>query len=663
MLTPFQTLLIANRGEIAVRIIRTARGLGLRTIAVFSDADAGAPHVTLADDAINIGPPPVGESYLKPEAILEAARICGAQAIHPGYGFLSENADFARAVEAAGLVFVGPPARTIEVMGDKAGAKRAMIEAGVPCIAGYQGVDQSDETLFAEAARIGFPVMLKASAGGGGRGMRLVERAEAMPGALARARSEALSAFGSDAMILEKAVLRPRHVEIQIFADAHGNCIHLGERDCSVQRRHQKVVEEAPCPAMTPQLRRRMGEAAIAAAQAVDYRSAGTVEFLLDQTGEFFFLEMNTRLQVEHPVTEMVTGLDLVAMQIAVAQGSPLPLSQADLQLCGHAIEVRLYAEDPTRDFLPVTGRIEHWSPAEGEGIRIDAGIASGQDVSPWYDAMLAKIIAHGETREIARQRLLAALERTALLGMKTNAAFLADILQRPAFADGEATTAFIGETWPEGFAAQPATGRAIAIATALVLHRQSRAARAASTLPDDTLLGFASDGGLPVPVDLAAGGAIHRLTALAVDADGWAVSGDGWRHTVLVDRVDDARARVTVDDRRQEIFLAPDDSDGLHLQIGVLGWHFTRHRPWATAIVGEAGARVTAPMPGLVVSIEVAPGDAVASGQIVAVLEAMKMQHQLLAKVDGIVSEIAVAPGDRVASGTLMIAIEETPA
>lgn len=663
MLAPFQTLLIANRGEIAVRIIRTARALGLRTIAVFSDADAGAPHVKLADDAINIGPPPVGESYLKAEAILEAARISGAQAIHPGYGFLSENADFARAVEAAGLVFVGPSARAIEVMGDKAGAKRAMIEAGVPCIAGYQGVDQSDETLFAEAAQIGFPVMLKAAAGGGGRGMRLVDSAAAMPDALARARGEALSAFGSDAMIIEKAVLRPRHVEIQIFADAHGNCIHLGERDCSVQRRHQKVVEESPCPAMTPQLRQRMGEAAIAAAQAVDYRGAGTVEFLLDEAGGFFFLEMNTRLQVEHPVTEMVTGLDLVAMQIAVAQGAPLQISQADLRLSGHAIEVRLYAEDPSRDFLPVTGRIEHWSPAAGEGIRIDSGIAGGQEVSPWYDAMLAKIIAHGETREIARQRLLAALENTALLGIKTNAAFLANILQRPAFEAGEATTAFIGETWPGGFAAPPATARAIAIATALLLHRQSRTARAASTLPDDTLLGFASDGGLPVPVDLMEGDTIHRLAAAAVGGEGWKVSGDGWRHLVLVETVAGAKARVTVDGRRRDVFLAPDGGDGIHLQIGARAWHFARHRPWATASDGEAGARVTAPMPGLVVSIEVGPGDAVAGGQVVAVLEAMKMQHQLVAKVAGVVSEVAAAPGDRLASGALIIAIEETPA
>ncbi len=663
MLTPFHTLLIANRGEIAVRIIRTARALGLRTIAVYSDADVGAPHVKLADDAIRIGPPPSGESYLNQEAILEAARTCGAQAIHPGYGFLSENADFARAVAAEGLVFVGPSAEAIEAMGDKAGAKRAMIEAGVPCVAGYQGVDQSDETLFAEAGRIGFPVMLKAAAGGGGRGMRLVDSAEAMPDALARARGEALSAFGSDAMIIEKAVLRPRHVEIQIFADAHGNCIHLGERDCSVQRRHQKVVEESPCPAMTPQLRQRMGEAAVAAANAVDYRGAGTVEFLLDEAGGFFFLEMNTRLQVEHPVTEMVTGLDLVAMQIAVAQGAPLQVSQADLRLSGHAIELRLYAEDPSRDFLPVTGRIEHWSPAAGQGIRIDSGIASGKEISPWYDAMLAKIIAHGETREIARQRLAAALENTALLGIKTNAAFLGAILQRPAFVDGKATTAFISENWPEGFAAEDPASQAIAIAAALILHGQSRAARAASTLPDDTLLGFASDGGLPVPVDLVEGDTVHQLAATAVNGEGWQVSGEGWRHLVLVEAVEGANACVTVDGRRRDVFLVSDSAGGVHLQIGFQSWHFSRHRPWAAAMDGEAGARVNAPMPGIVVSIEIAPGDAVASGQIVAVLEAMKMQHQLVAKVAGMVSEVAVAPGDRVASGALIVAIEEIPA
>ncbi len=362
----FSSILIANRGEIACRVIRSARTLGLRTIAVYSEADRGAPHVALADEAVLIGAGPVGESYLRPEKIIEAARLSGAEAIHPGYGFLSENAGFAQAVAAAGLVFIGPPVEAIRVMGDKAGAKRAMIAAGVPCVPGYEGLDQSDATFIAEADRIGFPVMVKASAGGGGRGMRLVEEPAELADALTRARAEALSAFGSGDLILEKAVRRPRHVEIQVFADAHGHVIHLGERDCSVQRRHQKVVEEAPSPVVSPELRARMGKAAVEAARAVDYRGAGTVEFLLDECGEFYFLEMNTRLQVEHPVTEMVTGLDLVAMQIAVAQGEPLPLTQDDLRLDGHAIEVRLYAEDPAAGFLPVTGDIALWEPASG---------------------------------------------------------------------------------------------------------------------------------------------------------------------------------------------------------------------------------------------------------------------------------------------------------
>ncbi|MGD8417977.1 MAG: biotin carboxylase N-terminal domain-containing protein, partial [Pseudomonadales bacterium] len=395
-------LLVANRGEIALRIMRTAKAQGVHTVAVYSEADAAAPHVQFADDAVCIGPPPVAESYLRGEAIIQAALDKGAHAIHPGYGFLSENADFARAVAAAGLTFVGPPAAAIEVMGDKARAKRRMIEAGVPCVPGYEAEDQSEARLIEAAGGIGFPVMVKAAAGGGGRGMRLVRTPADLPDALRLARSEAENAFGSGSLILEKAIVRPRHVEIQVFADEHGHVIHLGERDCSVQRRHQKVVEEAPCPVMTPELRAAMGSAAVEAALAVDYRGAGTVEFLLDEAGEFYFLEMNTRLQVEHPVTELVTGLDLVALQLAVAEGRPLGIDQDDVALSGHAIEVRLYAEDPAQDFLPATGPIHRWHPTEM--LRVDAGIASGGEVSPFYDAMVAKLIAHGESRDAARR-------------------------------------------------------------------------------------------------------------------------------------------------------------------------------------------------------------------------------------------------------------------
>ena len=466
----FKSILVANRGEIAVRVMRTAQALGYKTIAVYSEADANAPHVQMADDAVLIGPGPVGQSYLDMDRILAAAKETGAQAIHPGYGFLSEKADFARACEAEGLVFIGPSAEAIDLMGNKAAAKRRMIAADVPCVPGYEDADQSDDVLIAAAKTIGYPIMVKAAAGGGGRGMRLVDDAKGLPGALASARSEALNAFGSDELILEKAIIRPRHVEFQIFADSLGNVIHLGERDCSVQRRHQKVVEEAPCPVMTDDLRARMGAAAVEAARSIDYRGAGTIEFLLDDAGEFYFLEMNTRLQVEHPVTEMITGLDLVGLQIQVAEGHPLGLTQDDIKLSGHAIEVRLYAEDTTQDFLPCTGTIDLWQPAVGEGLRFDAGIESGQDVSPFYDPMIAKVIAWGETREVARHRLIEALEDTVLFGLTTNLGFLIDILGKQAFAKGEATTGFIADEFDAAALAEPAPDKMEAAMAAVIV-------------------------------------------------------------------------------------------------------------------------------------------------------------------------------------------------
>ncbi|NQV93968.1 MAG: ATP-grasp domain-containing protein, partial [Sphingomonadales bacterium] len=393
-MTRINTLLIANRGEIACRIMRTAKAQGIRTVAVYSDADAHAPHVKMADDSVHIGPAPVNLSYLLVDNIIQAAKDTGADAIHPGYGFLSENAAFSKACADANIIFVGPPEKAIDVMGDKARSKRAMIAAGVPCVPGYQGNDQADDVLISEAGKIGVPLMVKAAAGGGGRGMRLVHDLDDVANAIKLARSEAENAFGNGELILEKAIIKPRHVEIQVFADSHGNTIHLGERDCSVQRRHQKVIEEAPCPVMTPILREQMGAAAVEAAKAVDYVGAGTVEFLLDQSGGFYFLEMNTRLQVEHPVTEEVTGLDLVALQLKVASGDLLGLEQQDIMLNGHAIEVRLYAEDPADDFLPSTGPIYLWQPSDLS--RVDSGIETGGEVSPFYDSMVAKIITHG---------------------------------------------------------------------------------------------------------------------------------------------------------------------------------------------------------------------------------------------------------------------------
>ncbi len=436
-MTRFTSILVANRGEIACRVIRTARAQGYRTVAVYSDADARAPHVQMADAAVHIGASPVHESYLVQDTIIAAARSSGAEAIHPGYGFLSENAVFAQACVDAGLVFIGPSPDAIHLMGNKAEAKRRMIAAGVPCVPGYEGEDQSDAVLLRAGAGIGTPLMVKAAAGGGGRGMRLVHNIDELANAIKLARAEASSAFGNGDLILEKAIVRPRHVEVQVFGDSHGTIVHMGERDCSVQRRHQKVVEEAPCPVMTDALRDAMGKAAVAAARSIDYCGAGTVEFLLDESGTFYFLEMNTRLQVEHPVTELITGLDLVALQLQVAQGEPLGLSQDDITLTGHAIEVRLYTEDPTQDFLPMSGPVDLWSPPHGSGIRVDSGICSGQDISPFYDPMVAKIIASGPTREIARLRLIEALHETVLFGPRHNRDFLVACLEKDSFAAG----------------------------------------------------------------------------------------------------------------------------------------------------------------------------------------------------------------------------------
>ncbi len=449
-MTVFSKILVANRGEIACRIMKTARQMGIATVAVYSEADANAPHRKMADVAVAIGPSPAPESYLAIDKIIEAAKSSGAEAIHPGYGFLSENAAFAEACWDAGLVFVGPSAEAIELMGNKAQAKRYMIKAGVPCIPGYEGEDQSDTAFEAAAEKIGFPVMVKAAAGGGGRGMRLVSKPERLIKALTAARSEAERSFGSAELILEKAILEPRHIEIQVFADGQGNVVHMGERDCSIQRRHQKVIEEAPSPAVSADLRARMGATAVAATQAIDYSGAGTFEFLLSPEGEYYFLEMNTRLQVEHPVTECITGLDLVEWQLRVAAGEPLPLSQEQISLTGHAIEARLYSEDPYRGFLPKTGILSNWQEAEGPGIRTDHGLESGYEVSPYYDAMIAKVIGFGNSRDTARENLLSALNDTVDDGLTTNRRFLMSCLSHEAFRKGEATTAFIETYFPK---------------------------------------------------------------------------------------------------------------------------------------------------------------------------------------------------------------------
>ncbi len=617
----FSKILVANRGEIAWRVMRTAQALGYRTVAVYSDADRDAPHVAFADEAVRIGPPPVGESYLSIERVLEAAKTSGADAVHPGYGFLSENEAFAAACEKAGLVFIGPPPAAIAAMGNKAAAKRRMIEAGVPCVPGYQGADQSDATLEKEALAIGLPVMVKAAAGGGGRGMRLVTEAADLVEAIRTARTEAESAFGSGELILEKAVVDARHVEIQVFADAKGNVIHLGERDCSVQRRHQKVVEEAPSPAVDADLRRRMGAAAVAAAKAIGYRGAGTVEFLLGGDGAFYFLEMNTRLQVEHPVTEAITGQDLVAWQLKVAAGETLPLTQEQVAFSGHAIEVRLYAEDAYAGFLPQTGRIDVWRPASGAGVRIDHGMKAGLAISPFYDPMIAKVIAHGATREEARARLVLALRETVVLGPTTNRHFLIRLLEHPAFAAGDATTAFLGQhTFPG-----PAISDAHWQAAAVLLWRQ-----AAGRWPAP-LRGWRNSNPEPTPIRLAAGGQERLLL----------VTGD---EPVPVS----ARHHV--------------DGDDIVVDLDAFTVRFT-DRTWAPPAAAAAGSDGTlrAPMDGRIVAIKVAPGDTVSRGQTLVVLEAMKIQHQLKAGVDARIEQVAVSEGQQVSNRTVLVTMAAT--
>ncbi len=661
-MSSFRSILIANRGEIAVRVIRTAQSLGYRTIAVYSEADADAPHVQLTDEAALIGPAPVGESYLDMDRILAAARETGAEAIHPGYGFLSENADFAKACDKAGLVFIGPTAEAIDLMGNKAAAKRRMIEANVPCVPGYEGQDQADDTLISAANDIGFPLMVKAAAGGGGRGMRLVDSADDLPNAIAAARSEAENAFGSGELILEKAIIRPRHVEVQVFADTHGHTIHLGERDCSVQRRHQKVVEEAPCPIMTDNLRARMGAAAVDAAKSINYRGAGTVEFLLDESGDFYFLEMNTRLQVEHPVTEMITGLDLVALQIQVAEGRPLGLSQEDITLNGHAIEVRLYAEDPSQDFLPVTGKVDLWAPADGPGVRIDAGIATGQEISPFYDPMVAKVIAWGETRETARHRLIGALKDTVLFGSTTNKTFLIDVLGKESFAAGQATTAFIGAEFSEAdlVAATP-SGDDAALAAVMQFTLESEAAFAKSVAVSPELIDWSSTRSLVTRYQYAFGEDEFDLTvAPQGDATYRVAWGDTSTDIELLD-MSDAEARLSLNGKRTTVHYFQPSPGLLYLGVDGRSLLFRNKIAFAGAAdeEGAGGGRIVAPMHGALLEVLVKEGDSVTKGTRLAVLEAMKMQHDIVAEVDGVVSHVAAEAGKQIAADDLLIEID----
>ena len=647
--TPFFKILIANRGEIALRIMRTARRLGYGVVAVYSDADRDALHVREADQAVHIGEALPSQSYLRIEAIIAAAKASGATAVHPGYGFLAENEDFAQACRDAGLVFIGPSPEAIRAMGNKAGAKDIMLKAGVPCVPGYQGADQSDAVMLKEAGKIGFPVMIKAVAGGGGRGMRLVTDAASFPDALRSARSEAQGAFGDPTVILERAIVNPRHIEIQVFGDRYGQAIHLGERDCSVQRRHQKLIEEAPSPAVTPKLRARMGAVAVSAVRSLRYEGAGTLEFLLDASGEFYFMEMNTRLQVEHPVTEAITGLDLVELQLRVAAGEPLGLVQEDVKFSGHAIEVRLCSEDAAHDFMPQSGKMALWQMPEG--IRVEHALQSGSEIPPFYDSMIAKVISHGANRDEARGKLITGLEQVAAFGVTTNQGFLLSCLRHPSFAAGEATTAFIGNHRDELLAPR-SNDKAEAALAALLLyatHPQAPPWRGGRSL--------AATFPLTTRIDLGHG--VHEVDIVR-ERDGSYVAGlEGGEQRLEIDELGRDSIRFRTGDMMESVkFLR--DGDRLHLLhrgVTIDVRDLTLAAPVSAAASGGDG-KVRAAMNGRVVAVLVKPGDKVAAGQPVMTLEAMKMEHVHTAGVAGTVSAIDVAEGEQVTTGKIVVEI-----
>jgi geranyl-CoA carboxylase alpha subunit len=646
--TPFFKVLVANRGEIALRIMRTARRLGYGVVAVYSDADRDALHVCEADSAVRIGEALPAHSYLRIDAIIAAAKASGASAVHPGYGFLAENEDFAQACREAGLVFIGPSPEAIRAMGNKAGAKDIMQKAGVPCVPGYQGADQGDAVMLAEAKKIGFPVMIKAVAGGGGRGMRLVADDAAFPDALRSARSEAQGAFGDPAVILERAIVDPRHIELQVFGDRYGNAIHLGERDCSVQRRHQKLIEEAPSPKVTPELRARMGAVAVAAVKSIGYDGAGTLEFLLDQSGEFYFMEMNTRLQVEHPVTEAITGLDLVELQLRVAAGEPLGLTQEDVKFSGHAIEVRLCSEDANHDFMPQSGTMALWQMPDG--VRVEHALQSGSEIPPYYDSMIAKIISHGADRNEARGRLICGLEQTAAFGVTTNQGFLISCLRHSGFAAGEATTSFIGNHRDELLApCADEAGAALAALLLYVSHPHAPPWRGGRSL--------AATFPLTMRIDLGHG--VHEVDIVRERDGGYVANLEAGERRFEIDELGHDAIRFRTDGMMESArFLR--DGDRLyilHRGVTIAVRDLTLAAPVSAAAAGGDG-KVRAAMNGRVVAVLVKPGEQVVLGQPVMTLEAMKMEHVHTAGVAGTVSSIDVAEGEQVTTGKIVVEI-----
>jgi propionyl-CoA carboxylase alpha chain len=660
----FSKILIANRGEIACRVIRTARRMGIRTVAVYSEADADALHVREADEAVAIGPAPAAESYLKIDKILAAVAATGAEAVHPGYGFLSESAAFAEVLAAAGVTFIGPPPSAIAALGDKIESKRLARAAGVTTVPGHLGVVEDADEAVRVARGIGYPVMLKAAAGGGGKGMRVARSDQAVREGLSGAMSEAKSSFGDARVFLEKFIDEPRHIEIQVLADGHGNCLYLGERECSVQRRHQKVIEEAPSPVVDAGLRRAMGEQAVALAREAGYVSAGTVEFITDQEGNFYFLEMNTRLQVEHPVTEMVSGLDLVELMIRVAAGEPLALAQDDIRIDGWAIEARIYAEDPARGFLPSIGRLRRYSPpAESPHLRIDSGVAEGAEISMYYDPMIAKLIAHGDSREVAIDRLLRALDDYYIRGVAQNIGFLAAILTLPRFRAGRLSTNLIAEEFPNGFkgaSPDPPERRRLA-AVAAAVHRRLAERDACISgqmpnrryqVPDDWVVRL-GDGNHPVHVVPADGGYDVAVDgqALQVRSD-WRPGEPRFRGAVDGDRVSVQIDRAGAGYRLHHHGVAVDA-----LVLTTLGARLMAEMPEKP--VADMSHYVMSPMPGLLVSLDIAEGDEVKAGETVAVVEAMKMENLLRAERDGRVKKVLAKPGDSLTVDQIILEFE----
>jgi len=662
----FSKILIANRGEIACRVIRTARRMGIRTIAVYSEADANARHVRLADEAVLLGPAAARESYLVADRIVDACKRTGAQAVHPGYGFLSENADFADALAAAGITFIGPPASAIRAMGSKSEAKKLMGNAAVPLTPGYHGDDQTPALLHREADQIGYPVLIKAAAGGGGKGMRLVERTEDFPDALASCKREAISSFGNDHVLIEKYITRPRHIEIQVFADTPGNCVYLFERDCSVQRRHQKVLEEAPAPGMTPERRRQMGEAAVAAATAVGYVGAGTVEFIANQDGSFYFMEMNTRLQVEHPVTEMITGQDLVEWQLRVAAGQPLPLAQEQLQIRGHALEARIYAEDAGKGFLPSTGSlIRLRAPAESLNVRVDSGVEEGDEITPFYDPMIAKLIVWDEHRDAALARMRKALADYQVAGVTTNIDFLSRLVACPAFAGADLDTGLIERQQTFLFPpTQAVPYDALLVATVGELLWEQHAAKTASKASADPHSPWHARDGWRMNLSAARTISFKDGETL-VDVqvryrrDHWEISLAGQSTAARGKKLDGDRFAVELDDRRLiASVIAVDDKRTVFLQGST--WTLLRDDPLHRVDAGDShGGGLTAPMPGKVVALLAQPGQKVDKGTPLLILEAMKMEHTITAPAAGTVKAFCYAAGEQVADGAALVEFE----